>query len=85
MEMEFLAPADRAQEGDDDSQEEGVSTEATPRSAWGSDIRTKLLEDLIIQSASNNAKLTRLITDGGGSGHAGDQSCLLYTSPSPRD
>ena len=33
-----------------------------------------LLEDLIIQSASNNAKLTRLITDGGGSGHAGDQS-----------
>ena len=29
MEMEFLAPADGAQEGDDDSQEEGASTGAT--------------------------------------------------------
>jgi len=74
IEMEFLAPKDDEQDGDEESQEEGASTGATPRSARGSDVRTKLLEDLIIQSASNNAKLTRLITDGGGSGHAGDQS-----------
>ena len=74
MEMEFLTPTDDAQDGDDDSQEEGAITGAIPCSTRGSDVRTMLLEDLIIRSASNNAKLTRLITDGGGSGHAGDQS-----------
>ena len=64
MEMEFLAPADGAQEGNADSQEEGASSGATPRSSRGSDVRTKLLRDLIIQNVSNNAKLTRLITQG---------------------
>ena len=72
--MEFLAPNDDEQDGDEESQEEGASTGAPPRGARGSDVRTKLLEDLIIQSASNNTKLTRLITDGRESGHAGDQS-----------